>query len=471
MFKNRIKNSEPTPKAIKRRLFFKKLGRGALWSLFVFIVIHSGFNLYTSILLNRELAAIRGKGEPITLTELAPPAVPDSQNAALLYQQAKASLKLTEAENKLLNSGEYQVTPNYFRVMEAALNKNRQSIDLLKRAATLPFCRFEYDWSGDPLRITFPHFGSIRHMAKLLVTQTSIDIKRGDTVSALECVRALYGMSYHLSHEQFYIGYLVALAIENLANGSLDELLNKQAISVTEAKAFQKSLPVIDWQKSLKQVLYGERASTNSIFSRVGYKVIWEATPEKGGAVALKNSAYSALSFISRPLLKLDQVNSLRFWQQTFDSLESMPSDTKEVKRLDEAIKNAPRYAVLTRLLMPSFNTSRSLRDKAEVVSRQREIALALASYRTAKGSYPANLKQLESCWGQPLPSDLFGAKPFAYRLDKDDYLLYSVGPNLKDDKGVGREGLASNSQAVGKILENSDDILWGAKRFAGVRP
>ncbi|MDQ3812668.1 MAG: hypothetical protein M3347_01800, partial [Armatimonadota bacterium] len=58
----------------------------------VAVMLHIGFNIYASIVLNRELATLRSRGEPLTLAELAPPPVPAAQNAALVYEKAAAAL-------------------------------------------------------------------------------------------------------------------------------------------------------------------------------------------------------------------------------------------------------------------------------------------------------------------------------------------------------------------------------------------
>jgi hypothetical protein len=50
------------------------------------------------------------------------------------------------------------------------------------------------------------------------------------------------------------------------------------------------------------------------------------------------------------------------------------------------------------------------------------------------------------------VPGDPFGGKDFIYRRRGAGYLLYSVGPNLRDD--------GANAPVAEKRL---DDIVWGA--------
>ena len=56
--------------------------------LVVGVISYTIFNYILTRQLERELTEIRKSGAPVSLQELAPPPVPDTENAAILYQQA-----------------------------------------------------------------------------------------------------------------------------------------------------------------------------------------------------------------------------------------------------------------------------------------------------------------------------------------------------------------------------------------------
>ena len=65
------------------------------------------------------------------------------------------------------------------------------------------------------------------------------------------------------------------------------------------------------------------------------------------------------------------------------------------------------------------------------------QLAYALAGYRAKFGSYPQELSQLAPRYIPKVPRDLFSGRSFRYEADSDDFLLYSVGTNGKDDSGL----------------------------------
>jgi hypothetical protein len=62
--------------------------------------------------------------------------------------------------------------------------------------------------------------------------------------------------------------------------------------------------------------------------------------------------------------------------------------------------------------------------------------AFALAAYRNDQQKYPSTLAKLVPKYMKELPRDGFSGDPLIYQTDGDDYVLYSVGPNLEDDAG-----------------------------------
>ena len=63
-------------------------------------------------------------------------------------------------------------------------------------------------------------------------------------------------------------------------------------------------------------------------------------------------------------------------------------------------------------------------------------LSLSLAHYRLENGGYPENLSQLSPRYIGKVPDDFFVGQPLCYERKETGYLLYSQGPNRKDDSG-----------------------------------
>lgn len=87
-------------------------------------------------------------------------------------------------------------------------------------------------------------------------------------------------------------------------------------------------------------------------------------------------------------------------------------------------------------LLMPTYTDVRLQEDHASVRRKLVQTAVALERSRKAHGKLPAKLADLEPRFLKRVPTDLFSGKPFHYKPSKDGFLLYSVGPNERNEGG-----------------------------------
>ncbi len=94
---------------------------------------------------------------------------------------------------------------------------------------------------------------------------------------------------------------------------------------------------------------------------------------------------------------------------------------------------------VLIWKLTPAFNAALPAEGRAQVRGDLSQLALALAGYRSDSGQYPDRLDALAPKYIPELPKDRFtDAADYIYKTDGKGYILYSVGPDGKDDGGRG---------------------------------
>ena len=91
----------------------------------------------------------------------------------------------------------------------------------------------------------------------------------------------------------------------------------------------------------------------------------------------------------------------------------------------------------LVALLLPSFGRASEMAECARQRSDLALLAIALAAYHGEHSAYPEKLADLAPAYLKDIPPDLFANAPLIYKKQSAGYLLYSLGPDLKDDHGT----------------------------------
>jgi hypothetical protein len=94
---------------------------------------------------------------------------------------------------------------------------------------------------------------------------------------------------------------------------------------------------------------------------------------------------------------------------------------------------------ILNNFFFPAFRVPMKYQDRSLQIERNLHVAFALAAYKRDQSRYPVRLADLSPKYLATVPDDLYSGKPLIYKTTEKGYLLYSVGPNGKDDGGNGR--------------------------------
>ena len=72
--------------------------------------------------------------------------------------------------------------------------------------------------------------------------------------------------------------------------------------------------------------------------------------------------------------------------------------------------------------------------DRYRVSTALKELMIALGQFQSANGTYPTDLQELVPAFVAEIPADSFTGDALVYQQVSDGYVLYSLGPNLRDD-------------------------------------
>jgi hypothetical protein len=302
-----------------------------------------------------------------------------------------------------------------------------------------------------------------RGVAQGLVCRAMLNVGEGHYDAAWQDLLACHRLAKHVASGACLIEALVGLAIDMMASKG-DLVFVEQA--KVDSKRIQKCLadlqalppmPAID--SMVDNCDRFTMLENVTLVSRHGISYF----PGVAGAALKYSDEFTDLMLEDTnwdPALKVVNgwydrlVKALREEDRgvRMKTLEKFVDDVLKLKRslddaqeLNKAIqegKSRPESRgrivgqILITLLLPAVHRIQEAVDRAVQVRQNGFIAFALGAYQRDQGSYPKTLNELAPKYLAKIPNDYFTGAPLAYRPSEKGYLLYSFGPNGKDDGG-----------------------------------
>ncbi|MFC1736248.1 hypothetical protein ACFL1X_09030 [Candidatus Hydrogenedentota bacterium] len=382
---------------------------------------------------------LEGNTEPVVIEE----------NAADLYEEAFALYSDERVDNLLEHTAIVwekplsEWTAEEVSRLRKILDRNSEIVDILLKVNSLEHCEFEtvYDDNNIPSQPRSINPLEWRFFANLLMGKSLLACKDGDSDGALRSCSQILRMSNHLANSDSIMGQLVRMAVSGIAFNTANGLLDEGEFSGVTVDEFIEVLDSSYQHDALVRGLKGERSYTIAVFD---YRREKYSTPV-GNWVVNKNE-----------LLYLDLMNRsiepsrLPYYQ----AYESLKACNEEAEMLSERRSGLDRVRRVFRFMgLMSFSTQlRVAMSQAEHETRLHLIrtTFELKKYKKDNGSYPEKLVSLAPDYIDKLTIDPFSGNSLLYRREKEGFVLYGVGENMKDDNAESKDDL---------------DIVWHARR------
>jgi hypothetical protein len=320
---------------------------------------------------------------------------------------------------------------------------------------------------GEPSNLIgglLPSVQKCRELASALACRAMLRVHDGRFDDAWQDILACHRLGRHSSRGATLIESLVGIAIGQIASNSTLAYLEHARLSRTDIEARLADLrrlpPIAPYADKIgiSERMMGLDALQNI---RRGGKIGAAILGDLGG----DDSAPKAE--VLKALEKLDWTSTMIAMNGWYDRLSTAmrmkdrDARQKEFVKIEEDLQARRKKVIdagdiakfvagkdgdklvgtavgdhLTSLLLPAVQKVQMAHDRAEQTYRNLEVAFALAAYRADNGRYPAKLADLAPTHLAAVPGDLFSGKPLIYKPAEKGYLVYSVGPNGKDDDG-----------------------------------
>ncbi|MDQ7781159.1 MAG: hypothetical protein RDV41_15800 [Planctomycetota bacterium] len=424
------------------------IGIFVLLAVGIALLVRANYDARVTARLNREFELLKQAGEPTDPCLLAPPLVPDDQNAALLYLEAAD--KFVEP-NTIEYTAVYELTRasaadtgKYAATLQGLFEKNKEALALCLRGSELESCRFpQHDEWGYPVPRKQAHL-TPPTLCRVLTARARLACLLGDVPAAcVDCCAALR-FAAHLRQEAA-LG-IVQLLLDEVSLECAEFIVSSARLDDEHLRRILQALVFFKTPDRLARFLRFDRSlsvkSYNDYISGVSATQAAYAQPLEPDEIRMPTAAETALwarvLFLGDAVWKNDLGTYLALLRE-YIAVAEQPYFVALTKlaQLDSAVQELPEHCVLCKCVLPTF--ADWFRDHACFEARQDILMLGVAVliYESRNGSLPASLADLIPDPLARLPVDPFTGDSYIYRKTKDGFMVYSVGENLKDDGGT----------------------------------
>ena len=338
---------------------------------------------------------------------------------------------------------------------EKLVTENARALSLLHQG-------FQYPYQETPMgsfSTTFPHLQRIRRLARFLSFDGQVKAAEGDWNGAVNTELDAVQMGETLPRGGALIGMLVGVACQAIGRKHIWEAVPH--LSGPEALAAARRLEAIraahvpfadtvqeeKWgtQSSLRELMAKPDWATQISTNVNGRNPTFSQDP-KAWAGNVANASYARL--IGRGKILADNA---RWMEETL----AQARQPYAAHLPPPAVPNDP----VNQMLLSSYTKVRLNEVRADVQNALLVAMLALRAYHEDHKAYPPSLTALVPGYLNAVPTDPFALSgPLRYKLVGAKYVLYSVGPDGKDDGG---KAIFDTTKLAPGPNDTSDQRQW----------
>lgn len=399
-------------------------------------------------------------------TELGIPLLPE--NGRYFVTDGDYSAEMTEQMlqdfmNQLDKGKEHPWGRRQYRLLSAWLKSNEAPLQQIHRAlqkkhfhiplVTAPRMEMYAYGNWHQILRSISVVDALRARAMLFIHEKSADDALRDL---LDCHR----LARITSHGPFSLELRIGYALESVSLDTTIEIIKYNGFSLSQLKRYRAQLETlpeprhpaeyINYEQrfealqtviSFSRLPPEKRNSIQSLNPRgkaVNGNCIVNLLPRANWNIVLEsiNRDYDeAVTALKDPSYS-DRWDALRLLEKRLARRRMRIKSGYKGMKSDQAMVSKYIADVVSYLLWPECNTEILLYERLVTKIELMKITIALEMYRIKVGRYPKRLEQLIPRQVSQLPRDPFSDRPYHYHRKGAGYVIYSVGPNCRDDGG-----------------------------------
>lgn len=425
----------------------------------------------------RRLESLRMSGAPVHFHELSSvvPEIPPEENLAPRLLGLLKPFSEPERNPSVLFTN--RLLADHLLIEWEAPMSNRitsflaANAELLEQLKGLPMtnrARFDYAFH-EGMQMKLPHLYQMGIAQQLLSLDLSSRLLRGDSEGAMLVIKTLLRMSELLATEPLYASVLRSLSTRSLACQGIERLLRQSALTDQQVVELLSDPIFSKPDPDLRSAFHVERCIVVSLLQKGTMVFVENLTSpstfvKKRDEIRFETFFAKALGLVPRDSLRyLDRMDR-------FAALSELPFPTRghEIMKWHGVV--AQERMTTNQLSLGWTMASRQADDFLRLLSRSVKVvalvrctrlALRVEAHRSKEGRFPDSVEDLVQDQEPSLVQDPYSTKALRYRRERDGYLIYSLGPDFRDNRGE-----KSDPMNPRQILVPGSDIVFAVSRI-----
>lgn len=420
------------------------------------------------------------------LTEIAHPKADESQNAAVLYEQAIAlyikppEIEIEQNTKNLLDLIMEKNVNKLTQAESAALSEwiesNSRAIEFYIEGSNKPYYwRSREPATSNMLELEMPELSVIGRFSALVSWRAKLKAEQGDIDGAFEDLLAVYRVGLHFKGPRTLIEQLVGIAIQAMAVNNARQIVYDTRPDEQKLGYIQNEFQALADKDSFKFSFKAESFLMMDFIQR-SYTDDGKGSGRMSPAGVMQfigNDEYvddfaAYFPALGASLISTNRKNMEELTRDFYDFFDrqaeltpwqshNTPINEKyQIENWSNLRKI--RYWPIS-YLMPALTQLNQLSYRIKTDTEAFITITALQRYERQNGSYPQTLDALvQTGLLKKIPADPFSDESLVYRKTNEGFILYSVGYNFKDDGGI--PGTDSKGKKT-RWADDGDEVFW----------
>jgi len=415
------------------------------------------------------------------------PVADENQNARPFYEEAAAEYKKPDVPD----ANDFKLSPQKLtdldasqrRIVEKWIADNQKAIELIRQGNQKPYYWRVYsveksEQSNVPemIALLIPDLSKYKKLAQLVCWEAYQEAQKGNTEKAMNDLTDVYDFGRHIRMQNggALVEQLTGFGVESMACQGMIGLLSEGAVDINVLASVQERFAAIRMQESFTVDFQSERLFLYDeiqrcyAHSRIGKDHLYLQRLEKLNSnikweklFTTKGAKAGVWVLFSHPGRE-ETFNSANRLYTLYDELAITTPAASRIK-LSELQQQAERIIegnIILGSLVPALEKVCEYSWQVRTSCLAANTIMSLQRYKNEKHHYPAALEILvDEGYLEKIPIDPYSNKPLIYRLDSDNFTLYSIGPDFKDDGG--RAGERSRKGKLDFWAQNGGDVVF----------